>query len=80
MGTESHGGDGGLLEDGEDEEDGEDTITLTGPVDTERRAASGPAAELRRLHHGGEGGGKGGSDFSASAQVSNVPLETLRGI
>ena len=46
MGTESHGGDGGLLEDREDGEDGEDdrpkaTIRRT---DTETLSASVPAA------------------------------------
>ncbi len=39
MGTESHGGDGGLLEDREDGED-RDTVTAAPLRDTERRSFS----------------------------------------
>lgn len=58
MGTESHGGDGGLLGDREDGED--DGVTAILREDTEQRAASVPAAgggravqsveELLQLH------------------------------
>lgn len=64
MGTESHEGEEGLLEDREDEED---EITATSS-DSERRAASVPAAggggagfsveEWMRLHPGSAGGGR----------------------
>lgn len=91
MGTESHGGDGGLLEDREDGED--DGVTAVLREDTERRAASVPAAgggravqsveELLQLHPWRRERGKTvRTDLNASRspQLSNVPLETLRGI
>lgn len=78
MGTESHGGDGGPLEDREDGED--DTVTTALLLDPERRAASVPAA----------GGGRAAHCADESSQVherrsrwcrrrtrlSNVPTET----
>lgn len=90
MGTESHGGDGGLLGDREDGED--DGVTAILREDTEQRAASVPAAgggravqsveELLQLHPGGERGKNVRTDLNASRspQLSNVPLEALRGI
>lgn len=86
MGTESHGGDGGLLEDGED---GITTVPLSETHRAARSfrpgggrraggavcagAAAAPSEEQEREQNVR-------TDLNASSQLSNVPLETLRGI
>lgn len=86
MGTESHGGDGGLLEDRED--GGDDTITESLPLDAEQRSFS-PGGGRRAGGAGCAGIAAAPSEeqqgerrelVNASSQLSNVPLETLRGI
>lgn len=76
MRTESHGGDGGPLEDREDGEDGEDdTVSTLLLLEPGRRAASVPATGGGRAVHCVEEFHQRRS--RRRRRLSNVPLETL---